>query len=67
VVLVLNIYTGYNVNPKCALEVKGVVNIHNGTPFAINNYTLNNGSLIIGDTLSNYGGGHSGMEEMQLV
>jgi hypothetical protein len=42
----------------CALEVKGVVNIHNGSPFAINNYTLNNGSLIIGDTLLlNYGGG----------
>ncbi len=36
---------------------KGIMNIHNGSPYAIDNYTFNNGSLIIGDTLLNYGGG----------
>jgi hypothetical protein len=37
--------------------IKGILNIHNGAPYAVNNYTLNNGSLVIGDTASNYGGG----------
>ena len=31
--------------------------MHNGAPYAVNNYTLNNGSLVIGDTALNYGGG----------
>ncbi len=35
----------------------GIVNIHGGSPYATINYTLNNGSLIIGDTSLNYGGG----------
>ena len=39
--------------------LKGVLNINGGTPFAINNQTFNNGSLIIGDTLLNYGGGNN--------
>ncbi len=34
-----------------------VANIHNGTRFAILNYNLNPGSLIIGSTGLNYGGG----------
>ena len=48
--------TGYNVNLKCALEIRGVANISNGNSYAINNYTLNNGNLVIGDTTLNYGG-----------
>jgi hypothetical protein len=51
----LNISGNTTLNNKTI--IKGILNIHNGTPFAINNYTLNNGSLIIGDTLLNYGGG----------
>jgi len=34
-----------------------VVNIHNGTRYAVLNYNLNAGSLIIGSTGLNYGGG----------
>jgi hypothetical protein len=33
------------------------MNIHNGSPYATNKYTLNHGPLTIGDTLLNYGGG----------
>ena len=43
-------------NNKTIIMMKGIMNIHNGSPYAINNYTLNNGSSIIGDTLLNYGG-----------
>ena len=33
------INTGYNVNPRCHLEVNGIACIHNGSPLAaINNY-----------------------------
>ncbi len=34
-----------------------MVNIHNGTRYAILNYNLNAGSLIIGSAGLNYGGG----------
>jgi len=50
-------------NPASKFEVngksimKGILNIHNGSPYATANYTLRNGSLIIGDTLLDYGGG----------
>ncbi len=37
--------------------IKGILNINNGSPYATENYTLNDGSLVIGDTLLNYGGG----------
>ena len=37
--------------------IKGLLNIHAGAPYATANYTLKNGSLIIGDTLIDYGGG----------
>ncbi len=36
--------------------IKGILYVNNGAPYAVNNYTLNNGSLVIGDTLVNYGG-----------
>jgi hypothetical protein len=39
------------------LDVLGVANIHNGNRFAALNYTLNPGSLILGSTALNYGGG----------
>ena len=39
------------------LEALGVVNIHNGTRFTSLNYNLNPGSLILGSTGLNYGGG----------
>jgi hypothetical protein len=41
---------------KC-IRYNRILNVHNGSPYAINNYTLNNGSLITGDTLLNHGGG----------
>ncbi len=39
------------------LDVLGVANIHNGTRFAIFNYTLIPGSSILGSAALNYGGG----------
>jgi hypothetical protein len=51
----LNISGNTTLNNKTI--IKGILNIHNGSPYATSNYTLNNGSLIIGDTLLNYGGG----------
>ena len=37
--------------------MNGIANIHGGNPFAIPNNNMQNGSLIIGDTNLNYGGG----------
>ena len=37
--------------------INGVLNINGGSPYAYIYKILNNGSLIIGDTLLNYGGG----------
>ena len=51
----LNISGNTTLNNKTI--IKGILNIHNGSPYATSNFTLNNGSLIIGDTLLNYGGG----------
>ena len=49
--------TGYNVNPRCQLEVNGLACIHNGSPVAaVNNY-MQSGSLTIGGININYGGG----------
>ena len=42
---------------NASLDVLGVANIHNGTRFAILNYNLNPGSLIIGSSGLSYGGG----------
>ncbi len=39
--------------------INEVLNVHGGSPYAFNNYTLNHGGLIIGYTLLNYGGGNS--------
>ena len=41
------------------ISYNGIVNINAGSPYATSNYTLNKGSLVIGDTLLNYGGGTS--------
>ena len=44
-------------NPRCKLEVAGIANINNGSPYAtVNNY-MQSGSLTIGGTNANYGGG----------
>ena len=57
----VGIGTSTNINSKLLVNgntiMKGILNIHNGSPFATANYTLQNGSLIIGDTLLDYGGG----------
>jgi len=42
---------------NCNLEILGLANIHNGTRYAALNYNLNAGSLILGSTALNYGGG----------
>jgi len=42
---------------NCNLEILGVANIHNGTRYAALYQNLNQGSLIIGSTGLNYGGG----------
>ena len=51
------INTGFNVNPRCALEVAGVACIHNGSPHAIPNNRMQSGSLTIGGTNADYGVG----------
>ena len=48
---------GSTTNISGNTNITGVVNIHNGTRYAILNYNLNPGSLIIGSTGLNYGGG----------
>jgi hypothetical protein len=51
----LNVSVITTINNKTI--VKGIFNVNNGAPHAVNNYTLNHGSLVIGDTLLNYGCG----------
>jgi hypothetical protein len=46
-----------NTNISGNFDVLGVANIHNGTRYAALNHNLNPGSLIIGSTGLNYGGG----------
>ena len=50
------INTGYNVNPRCHLEVAGRACIHNGSPLAAVSNFMQSGSLAIGGTNANYGG-----------
>ncbi len=49
------INTGYNVNPRCVLEVAGIACIHNGSPYAVSNNFMTAGSLTIGGTTFDYG------------
>ena len=46
-------------NPLCKLQVNGIVNITNTSPYATANNNMQSGSLTIGDTLLNYGGGNN--------
>jgi hypothetical protein len=47
--------------PNCKLQVyQGKMNICDSTPAAVSNNYMQNGSLTIGDTLLNYGGGTGG-------
>ncbi len=39
--------------------MNGKANIHGGSPYAVNNNFMQTGSLTIGDTLLNFGGGGS--------
>ncbi len=55
--LIIIINTGFNVNPRCALEVNGIGCIHNGSPYAVANNFMASGNLTIGGTTANYGGG----------
>jgi hypothetical protein len=51
-------YVGINTNdPKCHLQVNGIANINNGSPSVVANGYMAPGSLTIGGTSSNYGGG----------
>ena len=49
------INTGWDVNPRCALEVSGIACIHNGSPYAVANNFMQSGSLTIGGINANYG------------
>jgi hypothetical protein len=56
-----NVGIGTTQNTYNALTIQGRVNIHNGSPYAISSANgMQNGSLTIGDTLYNYGGGTGG-------
>jgi hypothetical protein len=44
-------------SPNCKLDVRGVANITNTSPYAVPNNNMQAGSLTIGDILLNYGGG----------
>jgi hypothetical protein len=44
-------------SPSCKLDVRGVANITNTSPYACPNNHMQAGSLTIGDILLNYGGG----------
>ena len=41
------------------ISYNGIVNINAGSPYAVTNNYMQNGSLTIGDTLLNYGGGNT--------
>jgi hypothetical protein len=51
------INTGYNVNPRCALEASGVACVDNASPSAPINDFMQSGSLTIGGVNANYGTG----------
>jgi hypothetical protein len=52
-------FVGVNTNdPKCHLQVKGIENINNGSPYASANNFMQSGSLTIGGANANYGGGN---------
>ena len=52
-------FVGVNTNdPKCHLQVNGIGNINNGSPYATANNNMLSGSLTIGGTNVNYGGGN---------
>ena len=54
-----NVGIGTN-NPNCKFQVyNGVANINNGSPYAVANNYMAAGSLTIGGTTTNYGGGSS--------
>jgi len=46
-------------DPKCHLQVNGIGNINNGSPYAVANNFMQSGSLTIGGTNANYGGGNN--------
>ncbi len=55
-----NGYIGINkTTPICHLEVNGVGCINNGSPYAVANNFMASGSLTIGGTTANYGGGNN--------
>lgn len=60
-------------SPNCKLDVGGVANIHNGSPYAITNGFMQSGSLTIGGTNADYGcqiyggGGWSGNNTAGLL
>jgi hypothetical protein len=52
-------FVGINTNdPKCQLQVNGICNINNGSPVAVPLNYMQSGSLTIGGTNANYGGGN---------
>jgi hypothetical protein len=52
-------FVGVNTNdPKCHLQVNGIENINNGSPYATVNNNMQSRSLTIGGTNASYGGGN---------
>ena len=52
-------YVGVNTNdPKCHLQVNGIGNINNGSLSVVSSGYMQSGSLTIGGTNANYGGGN---------
>jgi hypothetical protein len=52
-------FFGVNTNePKCHLQVNGIGNINNGSPYATANNNMQSGSVTIGGMNANYGGGN---------
>jgi hypothetical protein len=45
--------------PNCHLTVAGIANIHNGSPYAVQNNQMQSGSLTIGGINANHGGGNN--------
>jgi len=52
-----NVGIGQNPNANAKLDVQGRVNFHNGNPVAVPSNYMASGSLTIGGTNANYGGG----------